>query len=71
MTTARITVRFHGRIQGALGVCYQMERRRTVTLPDVFTEAEAREEARKALYERDAMDTDAYENVRVTSVAFN
>ena len=77
MKTIRVTVKFTGRIQGALGVSYPMERRKTIEVPDQFTYAEACEAARVALYKQldtdkyDFVNAEVYENVNVLSVAFN
>jgi hypothetical protein len=70
MKTIRVTVKFTGRIQGALGVSYPMERRKTIEVPDQFTYEEAKEAARIALYEKEGDDC-AYEHVQILSVAFN
>lgn len=67
---ARITIHFIGRLSGALGVGCEGCERRTVTLPSPFTESEAKEAARVALYTPEG-DSPAYEHVTVRSVAFN
>ena len=70
MQNARITIWFYGRLSGALGVCYDITERRTIQLPDEFTEAQAKEAARVNLYEKQG-DSPAYERVTVKQIAFN
>lgn len=70
MKPLRVTIRFRGKISGALGRAYEMESRRAIELPHPFTYEEAKEAARKALYLSEG-DDNAYEVVTVTSVAFN
>lgn len=70
MQNARVTIWFYGRISGALGVGYDIMERRTIQLPDEFTEAQAKEAARVNLYEKQG-DSPAYERVTVDRIAFN
>ena len=67
---ARITIRFEGRLLGAMGVTSCFVERRTVELPSPFTEQDARRAATKALYSAEG-DSPAYDSVTVRSVAFN
>lgn len=70
MQNARVTIWFTGRLSGALGVCYEIMERRTIQVPEEFTEADAKEAARKNLYYK--QDTSpAYEKVLVHRIAFN
>ena len=66
----RITIKFFGKVSGALGICYDIIERRTVTVPSPFTEEEVKEEARKNLYYPQG-DSPPYDHVTVTSIAFN
>lgn len=70
-TKIRVTCAFVGRQAGALGACFpHRDVRRTIEVPERFTEEEAREAARKALYE--VQDGGfAYERVSCVRVAFN
>lgn len=66
----RVTCSFHGRQAGALGVGYRIEGvRRTIRIPVPFTEKEAQEMAREALYQK--VDGMAYERVSNVHVTFN
>lgn len=69
----RVTINFIGRQSGALGVCYEMNARRTIEVPDQFTMEDAMESARQALYYPDESDTHPYgfERVSVKQVMFN
>jgi hypothetical protein len=69
-TQVRVTVRFYGRLSGALGIGSEHVERRTITVPSPFTEEEAKEAARVNLYDRQG-DSLAYEHVTVKSIAFN
>lgn len=66
----RVTIRFYGRLAGALGIGSEHVQRRTLTLPSPFTEAEAKEAARVNLYSKQG-DSPAYEHVTVKAIAFN
>ncbi len=67
----RVTVTFVGKQSGALGVCYEINARRTIEVDSpLFTYDDAKEAARVALYEKQD-DMYAYEGVWVKSVAFN
>jgi hypothetical protein len=70
MITTRVTITFVGRLAGALGVCYEMTRHRTIQVPREVTGLEAKEVARRALYYPEG-DDPAYERVYVKEVAFN
>ncbi len=70
MQNARVTITFIGKRSGALGVCYEINARRTIQLPSQFTYLEAKEAAHVALYEKQD-DMYAYEGVLVKNVAFN
>jgi hypothetical protein len=67
---ARVTIRFTGKLSGALGIASDFVERRTLVLPSPFTEAQAQEAARVNLYDRQG-DSPAYERVTVRSIAFN
>lgn len=70
MQTIRVTINFHGRLAGALGVYSDYEGiRRTIQVPSPFTYKEAKEAARVSLYEPE--DGISYQEVTVKSVAFN
>lgn len=70
MKSIRVTIGFRGKRAGALGVTYHITARRTISVPESFTEEEAKEAARLALYSPDGEDG-AYESVMVERVAFN
>lgn len=70
LQSARVTITFIGKQSGALGVCYEINARRTIKVPSPFTYQEAKEAARVALYEKQD-DAYAYEGVLVKNVAFN
>ena len=66
----RVTITFIGKSVGALGICYEINARRTIKVPYHFTYGEAKEAARVALYEKQD-DAYAYEGVIVKNVSFN
>lgn len=70
LQAARVTITFIGKQSGALGVCYEINARRTIKVPSPFTYEQAKEAARVALYEKQE-DSCAYEGVMVKRVAFN
>ena len=70
MQTIRVTIAFTGKESGALGYGGRHSTRRTIKVSDHFTEEEAKEAARKALYYPEGGDV-AYESVCVRGIAFN
>lgn len=69
MQTTRVSIKFFGKIAGALGIISDYNDRRTIQVPSPFTYEEAKEAARVSLYQPE--DGIAYESVTVISLAFN
>ena len=68
--TTRVGIYFTGRVALSLGTTEGFYDRRTVRLPAGFTEEQAKEAARLALYEPDG-DSPAYDSITVTRITFN
>lgn len=66
----RVTIRFVGRMEGAIGTHDDHVVRKTIRLKAPFTYNEAMAEAGRSLYHK-GVDHPAYQDIRVRSVAFN
>lgn len=50
MKTVEVLVSFHGRTSGTIGICYPIQARRKIEIPDDATETEIKEKVHMSLY---------------------